>query len=68
MERLAQRARVATMPRRYSWSGWVAPPCALAANEFVLSADEKTQIPIRSTSRPVMPPAPQAVTFVRRVN
>ena len=31
---------------------------ALAANEFVISADEKTQIPIRSTSHPILPPAP----------
>ena len=31
---------------------------ALTPNEFVISADEKTQIPIRSTSHPILPPAP----------
>ena len=35
------------------WEG-----CALADNEFVLSADEKTQIPIRSRCHPITPPAP----------
>lgn len=30
----------------------------LAANEFVLSADEKTQIPIRARRHPLTPPAP----------
>jgi hypothetical protein len=31
---------------------------ALADDEFVLSADEKTQIPIRSPCHPITPPAP----------
>jgi transposase len=31
---------------------------ALADDEFVLSADEKTQIPIRSLRHPITPPAP----------
>ena len=31
---------------------------ALTANEFVISADEKTQIPIRSTCHPILPPSP----------
>ena len=31
---------------------------ALTANEFVISADDKTQIPIRSTSHAILPPAP----------
>ena len=31
---------------------------ALTADEFVISADEKTQIPIRSLCHPILPPAP----------
>ena len=31
---------------------------ALTAEEFVISANEKTQIPIRSTSHQILPPAP----------
>jgi hypothetical protein len=31
---------------------------ALTADEFVISADEKTQIPIHSRRHPIMPPAP----------
>ena len=31
---------------------------ALTANEFVISADEKTQIPIRTRCHPITPPAP----------
>ena len=36
-----------------SWKGRV-----LADDEFVISADEKTQIPIRTPCRPITPPAP----------
>ncbi len=35
------------------WNG-----CALREDEFVISADEKTQIPIRSRCHPITPPAP----------
>lgn len=35
------------------WEG-----CALADEEFVISADEKTQIPIRTRCHPITPPAP----------
>ena len=37
---------------------------ALTEGEFVISADEKTQIPIRSRLHPITPPAPGRVTRV----
>ena len=37
---------------------------ALTGGEFVISADEKTQIPIRSRLHPITPPAPGRVTRV----